>query len=208
MNSDSQQYCDHCGAELTPGSRFCDGCGQPLLQLGDARAPVHPAARKAAHTRSVSFMRQRIAWALIFGLLLIPLVLFLIWKDVGEFSSDVWLSLGAFIAITTVLGVFTLRKGSGSWQGELFQVIQREKGVQFNFITDQGKDVIIFGGASLADYYSPGDRVVKIRGYDFPEKIERDDQRQLCVVCGKVYPIQAKRCRFFRFPSIDPHNFI
>lgn len=203
-----QQFCDHCGAEITPGSRFCDKCGQPLSLTGEDQSPMQPGARKSAHSRSSSYMRQRIAWALIFGLLLIPAVLYLIWKDVGEFSSDVWLSLGGFIILTALLAVITLRKGSGTWQGELSQVISRENGVQFNFTTDQGKNVTIFGNAGMADYFSPGDRVVKIKGYDFPEKIEREGEWQLCVVCGKVYPLREKRCRFCRYPSIDPHNFI
>ncbi len=204
----TQKFCDHCGAEIEFGSQFCDTCGQPLQALGEKRTSPHAAQNRQARARSGSYMRQRIAWALIFGLLLIPAVLYLIWRDVGELSSDVWLSLVVFILVTTVLVVITLRKAGGTWQGELLEVIRRAKGVQFNFITDQGKSITIFGGSDLSDYFKPGDRVVKISGYDFPEKIDRDGEWQLCVACGKIYSLHKKRCRFCRYPSIDPLNFI
>lgn len=204
----TQNYCDQCGAKIEAGNQFCGGCGQPLQVIEKTRAEVRRDEKQRAQIHPGGYMKQRIAWALIFGLLLIPVVLFIIWKDVGEFSMDVWLSLGVFIIFTTMLAIITLRKASGTWQGELFQIIPKAKGMQFTFITENGRCITIFGGSGLADYYKPGDRVVKIRGYDFPEKIDRDGERQLCVACGKIYPLHEKRCRYCRYPSIDPHNFI
>ncbi len=207
MSVDEHRYCDHCGAQITQDSNFCDACGHPLLESEESQATEPAIDRKEAHARSGSFMRQRIAWALIFGLLLIPIVLFIIWKDVGELSKDVWLSLGFFIVFTTILGVATLRKGGSTWKGQLVKVIERENGVQFIFNTDKGKKSL-FGNASLMEYYSVGDQVIKVKGYDFPEKLNRDGKNQLCMVCGKVYPIGEKRCRACRYPSMDPQNFI
>jgi predicted nucleic acid-binding Zn ribbon protein len=208
MEEHEHCFCINCGNELSPGDRFCENCGKPILPADESRGASRSAARKTAREHSNRFMRQRISWALVFALLLIPVVFFIIWKDLGEVSADLWLSLGGFILVTAVLAGITLRKAGGSWQGELQEVIQREQGNQFNFLTDRGKKVTIFGGASMADYFSPGDRVVKIKGYDFPEKIRRDGERQICVVCGKVYPISEKRCRTCRFPSIDPQNYL
>lgn len=204
----TQKFCDQCGAEIEFGSKFCDACGQPLQDIGEKRTSPHPAQKRQARARAGSFLCQRIAWALIFELLLIPVVLYLIWKDVGEFSSDVWLSLGVFIVITTILAVITLRKAGGTWQGEFVEAQQKYQGIQMSFITDQGKTKVIFGSSSLLHYYMPGDKVIKIKGYDFPEKIERDGKRQLCVVCGKVYPGKDSRCPSCRYPSINPLNFI
>lgn len=235
MNENPTQYCEFCGAPTAGDAQFCEECGKPLAPLppveikdnaprrayraaqpnrpahiesSDSPRPVVTgASRKAAKSRSTSFFRQRLAWSLIFGLLLIPLVLYLIWQDVGEFNSDVWLSLLGFIVFTAILAYFTLRKAGKTWKGELEEIIERENGIQFVFRTDQGKRVSIIGGARLADYFAVGDRVVKIRGYDFPEKIERSGGQQLCVACGKIYPITEKRCRACRYPSIDPRNF-
>lgn len=201
-------FCMNCGKELSSGDRFCENCGKPILRADESRGATRSTARKTAREHSNRFMRQRVSWALVFAFLLVPVVFFIIWKDLGEVSSDLWLSLGGFILVTAFLAVITLRKAGGTWQGELQEVIQREQGIQFNFLTDRGKKVTIFGGASMYGYFQPGDRVIKIRGYDFPEKVRRDGERQMCVVCGKVYPLAEKRCRACRFPSIDPQNYL
>ncbi|SMX53946.1 zinc-ribbon domain-containing protein [Candidatus Brevifilum fermentans] len=208
MPETDAQYCDYCGKQILSGSKFCDFCGQSLGEQNDHQALPSPSARQEAQSRSTRFMRQRIAWAVIFGLILIPIVLLIIWKDVGELSRDVWLSLGGFIVVTSLLAVFTLRKGGSTWQGQLVQVIPREKGVQFVFLTNKGKKESLIAGSSLVKYFSVGDQVIKVKGYDFPEKIHRDGKTQLCMVCGKVYPMSEKRCRFCRYPSMDPHNFM
>lgn len=208
MPEKDYQYCDHCGKQITPGSKFCDFCGQSLGEQSNHQVLPSPSVRQETHSRSTRYMRQRIVWALIFGLILIPIVFLIIWKDVGELSVDVWLSLGGFIVVTSLLAVFTLRKGGSTWQGQLVQMIPGEKGVQFVFVTNKGKKENLIASTSMVEYFSVGDQVIKVKGYDFPEKIHRDGKNQLCMVCGKVYPINEKRCRFCRYPSIDPHNFI
>jgi len=202
-------YCENCGARIDSKKKFCSACGCQV----NAAIPTNQ-MNNLKHSKSVkqpnanSYMRQRVAWAVIFGLLLIPMVLFLIWRDVGEFASDVWLSLAGFILVTTVLAVFTLRNAGSTWQAEFIQVIQQSKGMQLDFKTDQGKIKTVYGDDRLAEYFSIGDRVIKIKGFDFPEKIQRDGEQQLCVACGRVYPIVEKRCRYCRFPSIDPQDYI
>ena len=90
MPETDAQYCDHCGKQILSGSKFCDFSGQSLGEQNDHQALPSPSARQEAQSRSTRFMRQRIAWAVIFGLILIPIVLLIIWKDVGELSEDVW----------------------------------------------------------------------------------------------------------------------
>ncbi|MBN1537370.1 MAG: hypothetical protein JW908_11605 [Anaerolineales bacterium] len=206
---ENHPYCDNCGAVLNPGDRFCDSCGQPVNGGGaPEQSPVTGVSRAQAKSHSSNYFKQRLAWSFLFGLLLIPIVFVLIWRDVGEFTTDVWLSLLGFIVVTTVLAYFTLRSANKTWQGELEEVIARENGTQFVFRTDQGKRIRIIGSAELADYFHPGDRVVKIKGYDYPEKIERKDGQQICVACGKVFAITEKRCQACRYPSINPRNYI
>ena len=202
-------YCQSCGAKMESDWLFCEVCGQRILE--EDTAPdnqVTDSSRRAASTRSTSYHRQHIAWALIFGVVLIPVVFLIIWLDVGEMTAEVGYSLLGFVVVTAVLGFFTLRKAGDSWQGVLEEMIEKENGIAFVFRSNQGKRVTIYGGAQMAEYFSPGDRVIKIKGYDYPEKVNRDGENQLCMVCGKVYPIGEKRFRFCRYPSIDPHNFI
>lgn len=155
-----------------------------------------------------SYNRQRLAWALIFFLLIIPVVFFIIYKDVGELNSDVWMSLGFFIVITTMLAIYTLRRAGGTWQGDLVKKVEISRGIRLVFLTNQKKRMNIVAGVRLANYFEIGDQVIKIKGYDYPEKIERGGKLQMCVACGTPYPITEKNCRACHYPAIDPQHYI
>ena len=193
MNTTRQQFCDKCGKELSAGSRFCENCGQAVCTIRpNKQLPANDSLRCSARARSTSYNRQRLAWSLIFFLLIIPVVFFILYKDVGELNSDVWMSLGFFIFITTVLAIYTLRKAGGTWQGDLVEKIETSKGIRLVFLTNQRKRVNIVAGSRLADYFEIGDQVIKIKGYDYPEKIERGSKLQMCVACGNPYPVTKK----------------
>ena len=118
------------------------------------------------------------------------------------------MSFGIFVVITTILAIYTLRKAGGTWQGELIEKIEISKGIRLVFLTDQGKRVYIVAGSRLADYLEISDQVIKMSGYDYPEKIERDGKLQLCVACGTPYHITKTRCRAYRYTAIDPQNYV
>jgi len=154
--------------------------------------PVTPETRRAAQARAESYHRQRQLWSLLFFLLLIPVVLAVIWLDVGELNADVLLSLAGFIVVTAVLAYFTLRGAAASWQGVL--VVQYFKGSSLYL-------------SGLAGYFALGDTVVKIKGFDYPEKLYRDGDRQLCVACGRLFPLGEAQCTSCRNQAIDPRDY-
>lgn len=209
MNTSRQRFCDRCGKKLTASSRFCESCGQAVGTVSPTnRIPVNDDLRRSALARSTSYNRQRLAWSLIFLSLIIPVVFFVIYRDVGELNSDVWMSLAFFVVITTMLAIYTLRKAGGTWQGELKEKVEISRGTRLVFLTDRGKRIILVAGSRLAVYFHIGDRVIKIKGYDYPEKIDRDGKLQLCVACGTPYPIMENHCPGCRYPSIDPQHYL
>jgi hypothetical protein len=209
LNTPRQQFCVQCSEELSAGSRFCENCGQTVEAIRSGEPlPANDGVRRSARARSTSYNRQRIAWSLIFLLLILSVVFYIIYRDVGELNSDVWMSFGFFFLITIILAIYTLRKAGGTWRGELVEKVGSSKGIRLVFLTDQGKSVIIVADSRLADYFEIGDRVIKMKGYDYPEKIERGGKLQMCVACGNPYPITEKRCRTCRYPAIDPRHYL
>jgi len=209
LNTIQQRLCNHCGIKLADGSRFCEACGHAVnADRPTSQLAVNENLRRSARARSINYNHQRLAWSLIFFLLIIPIVFFLIYKDLGELNSDLWMSLGFFIVITTVLAIYTLRKASRTWQGELLEKVEISRGARLVFRTDRGKRINLVAGSRLAVYFHIGDRVIKIKGYDYPEKIDRNGNLQLCVACGTPYPITEKRCPGCRYQAIDPQHYI
>jgi len=192
--------------KLVVGSRCCESCGEALSGPGQTRE-TSLKARGSGQSRSSSYYCQRWTWSLIFLCLVIPVVLFFIYKDVGELNSDVWLSLAGFIVLTGVLAIYTLRQAGKTWQGVLEDKIEIARGTRLVFLSDQGKRVNIIADSKLADYFKLGDRVVKIRGYDYPELVERRGNLQLCLACGNPYSISDKCCERCRCPTINPLHY-
>ncbi len=169
--------------------------------------PITPETRRAAQARAESYNRQRQLWSLLFFLLLIPVVLAIIWLDVGELNADVLLSLAGFIVVTAVLAYFTLRGAAASWQGVLVDQYFKGSSLYLIFRTDRGKRVKLVVGSGLAGYFALGDAVVKIKGFDYPEKLHRDGDHQLCVACGRLFPLGEAQCTSCRNPAIDPRDY-
>ena len=112
MKTTRQRFCNHCGMELTDGIRFCEACGQAVgTDRPTSQLAVNENLGRSARARSISYNHQRQTWSMIFFLLIIPIVFFLIYKDMGELNSDVWMSLGSFIVITTVPGDLYIAQG-------------------------------------------------------------------------------------------------
>jgi len=169
--------------------------------------PVTPETRRAAQARAESYHRQRQLWSLLFFLLLIPVVLAVIWLDVGELNADVLLSLAGFIVVTAVLAYFTLRGAAASGQGVRVEQYLKGRSLHLIFRTDRGKRVKLVVRSGLAGYFVFGDTVVKIKGFDYPEKLHRDGDRQLCVACGRLFPLGEAQCTSCRNQAIDPRDY-
>jgi len=64
------RYCEHCGAEVPNGAKFCRSCGKALTQTGDnspqPAVPAQPPAQYAAQGQPVFYKNPGVATVLSF----------------------------------------------------------------------------------------------------------------------------------------------
>jgi hypothetical protein len=166
---------------------------------------ISPTARNAEDVAAQlgRYRRHKVAWALIFVLLMIPIILLIMWLDVGEINGDVLYSLLAFLVATAALSAGAFRVAWQSWRGVLVGEELRRNILFLVFRTDSGRTHRLRASGSMSAYYMPGDRVVKIKGFDYPEKEQRDAEWRICIVCGTVYVVDRDACPLCRAPAWD-----
>jgi hypothetical protein len=155
------------------------------------------------------------AWG--FFALILPVILGVIWWEMGEINEDVLYSFAFAATVTFLLAHWSRKQTTQSWVGvveELFmkQVRVRRDGDRQDDIaysprakirTRGGKRLILRLSETLYEYFAPGDRVFKISGLDWPEKAELDREARVCLACGNLYPPGAGRCSRCRAPEPD-----
>lgn len=155
------------------------------------------------------------AWG--FFALILPLIFGLIWWEMGEVNDDVLYSFGFAATVTFLLARWSRKQTTQSWVGvveELFlkQVRVRRDGNQSDDIaysprakirTQGGKALTLRLTEPLYEYFAPGDRVFKISGLDWPEKVELDRAERVCLACGDLYGQGAGQCPRCSAPEPD-----
>ncbi len=169
-----------------------------------------------------AFRKKRRAWARIFFFILVPIIFVVIWishPDEG-LPLEVIYSLMGFMVVTGILAFITSKGANRGWQGTLVDKYVTEVRVNRGeymemvpknylvFRTDQGKKRKISVPAGLLHYFRKGDRAVKIKGFDYPEKIDRDGKRQICITCGSIFNAGEDKCSRCQSPAINPNHFI
>lgn len=159
---------------------------------------------------------RRYAW--IFLLVLVPVVVGVIRLSTGEWNEDVLYSAAAFIVVTGLLAFFSRRGTEGAWRGTVEgKAIRRETRRRHDdgpaetvyipvvvFRTDTGKRVKLRVSRDLYEYFREGERVVKIAGFDWPEKEESaPEDRRVCIACGNVLEAGEVPCSRCRAPVPD-----
>lgn len=155
------------------------------------------------------------AWG--FFALILPVILGLIWWEMGEINEDVIYSFGFAAAVTFLLARWSRKRTTQSWTGvveELFmkKVRTRRDGDQQDDAVYSprakirargGKRLTLRLSEALYGYFAPGDMVFKISGLDWPEKAELDREERVCLACGNLYAQGAGTCPRCRAPEPD-----
>lgn len=131
--------------------------------------------------------------------------------------------IGSVIAVFLIILIFTAGKNHEStFQGEIFKKEVAKQTYKSGRVTYNSrlwiKDVNGYhvyydlyannkeknaGHKKQFEYYRIGDTVRKIYGLRFPEKlVKTNDEKIICVKCGKFNPHTADRCRACRFPIL------
>jgi hypothetical protein len=160
------------------------------------------------------------AWG--FFALVLPVILGVIWWEMGEINEDVLYSFGFAAMVTFLLARWSRKQSVQSWVGvveELFmkKVRVRRDGDQQDDIAyspraririQGGKALTVRLSETLYGYFTPGERVFKISGLDWPEKAELDRAERVCLACGNLYVQGAGSCPRCRAPEPDHETLL
>jgi len=155
------------------------------------------------------------AWG--FFALVLSLIFGLIWWEMGEVNDDVLYSFAFAAAVTFLLARWSRKTTTQSWAGvvedmHVKEVRVRRDGGQSDDIAYRPRAVIRTRGGKrltlrlsepLYKYFTPGERVFKISGLDWPEKAELDRAERVCLACGNLYPPGTGSCPRCRAPEPD-----
>ncbi|KUJ94858.1 MAG: hypothetical protein XD41_2139 [Desulfonauticus sp. 38_4375] len=154
------------------------------------------------------------AWGFFFVVLCI--IFGVIWWDVGEINKDVLYSFGFVVIVTFLLAMWTLRNLNKNWQGEVKDLfvkkvrIRRENAPDeigfrpmIKIRTDRGKNITLRVPENLFNYFKKGDRVFKVSGFDWPEKVDLDTSERVCLVCSGLFTQGSGQCPRCRAPEPD-----
>jgi len=187
---------------------------------GKQQAGIRQEAKALSPEQTIAWIRTyrrhaRIyAWG--FFLVMIPIVFGIIWLDVRTIDEDVLYSLAFFVVVFLALAIWSRRGTTRSWRGVVRDKYIKTRRVDRGSVLTHkvaetpvidveasGRDVSLRVPDALFDYFSVGDPVFKISGFDWPEKFELDGESRVCIVCGNILDIDAAVCPRCRAPVPD-----
>jgi hypothetical protein len=136
----------------------------------------------------LGYRRQSRLYAWLFFAAVIPVVLLVIWLEMGELNDEVLGSLAFFILVFLALALGSRRQTSAAWRAVVVDKQPSEQGAGGTLVLalKHGKQRKLRVSSPLFDYFAPGDAVFKLDGFEWPEKWEPDAGRRACIACGGV----------------------
>ncbi len=177
-------------------------------------APLTPEQTKAW---LLTYGRHSRIYAWGFFALILPVILGLIWWEMGEINEDVLYSFGFAAVVTLILAKWSRKQTAKSWVGEVEELFMKKVRVRRDanqhddisykpmarIRTRDGKVRTQHLSQGLYEYFKPGDRVFKVSGLDVPEKTTLDGDRRVCLACGNLYGLGSGTCPRCRAPEPD-----
>src|SRR5690606_23785866 len=153
---------------------------------------AHGAATAMTVEQSVRWLlgyrRQSRLYAWLFFAAVIPVVLLVIWLEIGEINEEVLGSLAFFIVVFLALAVGSRRQTTAAWRAVVVDKQRSGQGAGGTLVLElgRGKHRKLRVSPPLFDYFAPGDAVFKLDGFEWPEKWTPDEGRRVCIACGGV----------------------
>jgi hypothetical protein len=197
-----------------PGGRT-RGRAAGKTRAGDRHSPAPLSAdQTAAWVRT--YRRHDRLYASIFFVAMIPVVLGIIWWDVGVIDEEVLYALAFFVVVFTALVLWSRRAKMGAWRGVVREKYIKYRRVDRGSMTPKqfvpipvikvatgGRGITLRPSGALFDYLSVGDEIFKLAGFDWPEKLELSGHSRACIVCGNILDADAAVCPRCRAPLPD-----
>lgn len=136
----------------------------------------------------LGYRRHSRLYAWLFFAAVIPVVLLVIWLEVGELDEEVLGSLAFFTVVFLALAVGSRRQTSAAWRAVVVDKQLSGQGAGGTLVLElaRGKHRKLRMSPPLFDYFAPGDAVFKLDGFEWPEKWTPDEGRRVCIACGGV----------------------
>ena len=180
----------------------------------NSTAPLTP-AQTEAWLQKYGRHSRIYAWG--FFALILPVILGVIWWEMGELNEDVLYSFGFAAVVTLLLARWSRRQTAKSWVGVVEEVFMKKVRVRRDadqqddvsyrpmarVRTEDGKKRTERLSQELFDYFRPGDRVFKVSGLEVPEKVTLEGGRRVCLACGSLYELGSGACPRCRAPEPD-----
>ena len=141
----------------------------------------------------------------------------------GELNQDVLSSFAFAALVFFLLAWWSRRATTRSWIGIVEDMVGTQMQVRRTGVrrkqypaTDSprrslpghGRKVTLRLTQELSHYFRPGDSVFKVSGFDWPEKVERDGPKRVCLACGRLYPQGQGRCGRCGAPEPDHETLV
>lgn len=199
----------------------------------DAKASKPHSTRKASAQAAPLTPEQTTAWVRTYGrhsriyawgffALILPLIFGLIWWEMGEINDDVLYSFGFAAVVTFLLARWSRKQTAQSWIGVVEEKTMKQVRIRggdtlraeivsrplVKVRTAQGTSETLRLSEALYDYFETGDRVFKISGFDWPEKVALNGLERVCLACGTLLGQGGGRCQRCRAPEPDHPTLI
>jgi len=184
------------------------------------KAQTHQVALPLSPDQTIAWIRtyrshsRLYAWG--FFVMMIPIVLGIIWLDVRTIDEEVLYSLAFFVVVFLALAIWSRRSTTRSWRGVVHDKYIKTRRVGRGTLLlhkveqrpmldleTNGRTLALGVSAPLFDYFSVGDPIFKLSGFDWPEKFELNGESRVCIVCGNILDIDAAVCPRCRAPVPD-----
>lgn len=164
-----------------------------------------------------TYGRHARLWTWIFFVLVLGLIFGLIRWEMGEVNADVLYSFGFVALLTFLLACWSRKSATRSWVG-VVEELRSEKieacrlrgrsgdSVERRMLRvrlPKGRVVTLRLSPKLYAYFHPGERIFKVSGLEWPEKVELDRPERVCLACGCLYLQGAGRCGRCGAPEPD-----
>jgi hypothetical protein len=133
-----------------------------------------------------------------FFMLVLGIVLFAIYREMGALTRDVWGSFIFFFLVFLILVIRDRRITMSGWRGQIIKKTIRthrrrdnhgsmQEVASFILHIDTGfRKRKIRVNPPLFEYFNTGDEVFKVSGFNFPEKVIPPPGMRCCIACGAV----------------------
>lgn len=120
-------------------------------------------------------------------------------KSTGTMTGKTW--VGNIISIK-----YELRYPQPQGGERAFNIRNAQEFMKMKVDTGKKRPKTISFRSHISQALKSGDRIVKFQGFPFPTEEVENEERYICIVCGKVVKKNVKECPACHYPIVHLHE--